>query len=684
MYEPIATTEKSQKIEAINKETIHRICSGQVVIDLSIAVKELVENSLDSGATIVDVKLTDYGKTCITVSDNGSGVEEQDFEGLGLKHYTSKLREFSDLTEVNTFGFRGEALSSLCALGDLSIVTRHLTNEHGFKLEFDRNGLLKKKEIYAREKGTSVHVKNIFKNLPVRAKEFHRNIKKEYTRTIQILYSYCLVSVNAKISCTNTISGKSSNLIVSTANADSVLKNVIAVFGKKSVDSLIQIELQPPDETTLEEYNLPNNSKIDFDWECYVSSCDHTCGRSTPDRQFFYVNGRPCDLAKINKLINHIYHKYNNKQYPFIFLNLKLNQECADINVTPDKRTILFTHEKIILASVKFNLIKKWESVQGNFTVKTLTELNFGFKRIASSTHEDPPAKRIQLFHRSQNIEKNNEKEAHIEVDNVFEENNEVVEKLLNIEIPINIEKVKEKFYEKKKASKNDFTKNVNLKYKVQIEADQNNEAEKELQRELTKESFTKMEVIGQFNLGFIIALLENDLFIIDQHATDEKFRFEKLSNETKLKTQKLIIPKPLNLSSLNETILIEQREIFESNGFEFKINTGDDVGKRVELIGMPVSFGWQFGQGDIEELIFLIKEGAIENKVSSEIPRPSRVRQMLASRACRSAVMIGTALNNAEMQKLIIQMSQMKNPWNCPHGRPTIRHLFSLFLMNR
>lgn len=83
-----------------------------------------------------------------------------------------------------------------------------------------------------------------------------------------------------------------------------------------------------------------------------------------------------------------------------------------------------------------------------------------------------------------------------------------------------------------------------------------------------------QMEVIGQFNLGFIIALLENDLFIIDQHATDEKFRFEKLSNETKLKTQKLIIPKPLNLSSLNETVLIEQREIFESNGFEFKINT--------------------------------------------------------------------------------------------------------------
>lgn len=108
------------------------------------------------------------------------------------------------------------------------------------------------------------------------------------------------------------------------------------------------------------------------------------------------------------------------------------------------------------------------------------------------------------------------------------------------------------------------------------------------------------------------------------------------------------------------------------------------NVGERVKLTGMPVSGGWQFGQEDIEELIFLIKEGAIENKADSKIPRPSRVRQMLASRACRSAVMIGTVLNNSEMKELITQMSEMNNPWSCPHGRPTIRHLLSLFLINR
>ncbi|KAH0537727.1 hypothetical protein KQX54_000189 [Cotesia glomerata] len=195
------------------------------------------------------------------------------------------------------------------------------------------------------------------------------------------------------------------------------------------------------------------------------------------------------------------------------------------------------------------------------------------------------------------------------------------------------------------------------------------------------------MKIIGQFNLGFIITQLDGDLFLIDQHASDEKFKFEKLNSETKLKTQKLVIPKPLNLTAVNETILLEHQEFFHANGFSFDVNEYDQVGKRIKLIGMPVSGYWQFGQTDIEELIFLIKEGDPEgvnsNLLEGKILRPSRIRQMLASRACRSAVMIGTALNTSEMQRLLTQMSQMQNPWNCPHGRPTIRHLLSLNLLH-
>ena len=115
-----------------------------------------------------------------------------------------------------------------------------------------------------------------------------------------------------------------------------------------------------------------------------------------------------------------------------------------------------------------------------------------------------------------------------------------------------------------------------------------------------------------------------------------------------------------------------------------FNSQKSGEQGHRVKLTGMPVSGGWQFGQEDIEELIFLIREGGTDGSGVSQIPRPSRVKQMLASRACRSAIMIGKTLNMADMQRILTQMSMMQNPWNCPHGRPTIRHLFSLCFLQR
>ncbi|XP_068970518.1 mismatch repair endonuclease PMS2 isoform X2 [Bombus flavifrons] len=678
MDEPISSSEKSKKINVISKQTIHQICSGQVIFDLATAVKELVENSLDSGATLIDIKLKDYGKTCISVSDNGSGVLEQDFEGLGLKHYTSKLREFSDLTEVSTFGFRGEALSSLCSLADLSIVTRHSTSEHGFKLQFDHNGALQKKEPCAREIGTTVHIKDIFKCLSVRAKEFQRNLKKEYIRAIQVLYSYCLVSTNTKITCSNCVSDKSPNLVINTVSPSNILSNINLIFGKKSSNGLIKIELLPPDEATLQEYNLSSNVVVDFEWDCYISSCDHDVGRSAPDRQFFYVNGRPCDLTKVSKLINQIYHKYNNKQYPFIFLNLKLNKHSTDINVTPNKRIIFCTQENLILATLKYNLSSRWDKLQGNLTVNPVPELSFGVKRTISPTNADRPIKRFHNLNtiskveytEKQNIQHINKNET-IQYDNDNVQNNITNKtKILDtVQMTISILAIKQQLQEKQNLLSKCVISSTRIKFKAQM--DQNSNAENELKKQLTKDSFFEMEIIGQFNLGFIITRLKEDLFIIDQHATDEKYRFEKLNNETQLRTQKLIIPKFLNISPLNETILIEHQKTFEDNGFFFKIDSE----------GIPVSGHWQFGQDDIEELIFLIREGGIENQKNSTF-RPSRVRQMLASKACRKAVMIGTALNNNDMHKLITQMAEMENPWNCPHGRPTIRHLLSLNLI--
>ncbi|EAW76560.1 hCG2023604, isoform CRA_b, partial [Homo sapiens] len=174
-----SSTEPAKAIKPIDRKSVHQICSGPVVPSLSTAVKELVENSLDAGATNIDLKLKDYGVDLIEVSGNGCGVEEENFEGLTLKHHTSKIQEFADLPQVETFGFRGEALSSLCALSDVTISTCHVSAKVGTRLVFDHYGKIIQKTPYPHPRGMTVSVKQLFSTLPVHHKEFQRNIKKK-------------------------------------------------------------------------------------------------------------------------------------------------------------------------------------------------------------------------------------------------------------------------------------------------------------------------------------------------------------------------------------------------------------------------------------------------------------------------------------------------------------------------
>ncbi|XP_030664419.1 putative postmeiotic segregation increased 2-like protein 2, partial [Nomascus leucogenys] len=171
-------TEPAKAIKPIGRKSVHQICSGPVVLSLSTAVKELVENSLDAGATNIDLKLKDYGVHLTEVSDNGCREKEENFEGLTLKHHTCKIQEFADLTQVETFGFQAEALSSLCAPSDVTISICHALAKVGARLVFDHNGKIIQKTPYPRPRGTTVSVKQLLSTLPMRHKEFQRNVKK--------------------------------------------------------------------------------------------------------------------------------------------------------------------------------------------------------------------------------------------------------------------------------------------------------------------------------------------------------------------------------------------------------------------------------------------------------------------------------------------------------------------------
>ncbi|XP_062542744.1 mismatch repair endonuclease PMS2 [Armigeres subalbatus] len=866
---PTPTSEESKKISAIDRDTVHKICSGQVVLNLATAVKELVENAIDAGATVVEVKLKEQGADLVEVSDNGTGVEEQNFEGLTAKYHTSKLKEFSDLACIETFGFRGEALSSLCALSDMVIVTRHETAPHGTKLELDHRGGIKKRSPIARAVGTTVSLSNLFSTLPVRKKEFQKNIKREFIKMCQILQAYCLVSVGVRIICSNQNKKGAKSVIMSTQGTGSVLDNVTTVFGPKQSSELVQLKQAISssgkimdlnqddfdDSLSLTQEEVDNLNLSRYTIEGYISSCAHGSGRSSKDRQFFFVNSRPCEPKAIIKMVNETYHKYNVNQSPFVYLNLKMSRSDVDVNLTPDKRQILVNNEKILLLALKKSLMKTYGTIPSTFKMQNLDvstntrllnisihskdggdgdssgnesmEVSNPRRLLSAFSNKNIPAGKGNTVNTPAKAEKRKRegddcstpkmsnfisvtpKLQSNEISNVelAEENVEMVPKIAKImsgedydteaadekqytvkvlnpseivgsstpkashssedtvhlircrnevpddetpklkfetisdadptvvhtrdqmvpkagpmlepavlspkkesiivdQIPVKIEVDQSSFTEdsfraigkrsldidlstlkaliaeeQKLLQEETSVRNTSLsrlKFKSKINPSANRSAENELQTEISKDKFARMEIIGQFNLGFIIARLEQDLFIIDQHATDEKYNFEDLQRTTVLQNQKLVVPQQLEMTAVNEMILMDNLEIFEMNGFKFEIDGSAEPTMKVKLVAKPFSKNWEFGKEDIDELIFMLQDAP------NTVCRPSRVRAMFASRACRKSVMIGKALSKLEMRRLVNHMGEIEQPWNCPHGRPTMRHLVNLSMLQQ
>lgn len=208
---------------------------------------------------------------------------------------------------------------------------------------------------------------------------------------------------------------------------------------------------------------------------------------------------------------------------------------------------------------------------------------------------------------------------------------------------------------------------------------------EERLSLTVSKSDFLTMHVAGQFNLGFILATRKSsDLFIIDQHASDEKYNFERLQATTVVQNQRLVHPHPLQLTAIEEEIVLDNQDALLKNGFVVDIDTSGDlpVGQRCHLLSLPMSKEVTFSPTDLEELLTLLAESPTHNSSSSTtstIPRPSKVRRMFAMRACRSSIMIGKTLTTKQMEALVRKMGGVDKPWNCPHGRPTMRHVCRL-----
>ncbi|KAI0716220.1 MutL C terminal dimerization domain-containing protein, partial [Earliella scabrosa] len=217
-------------------------------------------------------------------------------------------------------------------------------------------------------------------------------------------------------------------------------------------------------------------------------------------------------------------------------------------------------------------------------------------------------------------------------------------------------------------------------------------EAVEALSRVINKADFAEMEVVGQFNLGFIVVRRSkpptddgdatvgamDDLFIVDQHAADEKYNFETLQGTMKIDSQKLFRPQTLELTAADELVALENIDVMRQNGFELDVSEQRPPGQRVQLTAQPVSKSTTVLSGnadevsaDLEELLHLMQD-----RPAGQMVRCSKARAMFAMRACRKSIMIGTPLNKRQMTTVVQHMGTMDQPWHCPHGRPTMRHL--------
>lgn len=423
---PASTT---STIRAISRSDVHRITSGQVILDVQSAVKELVENALDAGSTSIEVRFRNFGLDGIDVVDNGTGIRSEDWASIALPHHTSKIETFDDLASVVTFGFRGEALSALCAHADVTVLTATQDDAPlGTLLEFGKGGqLVDSSKKLARQRGTTVSVEGLFRSLPVRRRELEKNCKREYGKAQALLQSYAIISRGVRWSSFNVSGASSQNgglsnaaasipstaalrkttvlAMSSSSGADYLTRNFASLFGAKTPASLqpsnLILTLESPRSRAAKRpaairtgrhtdshegakrarLNRPDNEDKDegassdaaSDSEAeqgsdgsseiqavqtvlvrgIISRPSRGCGRTTSDRQFLYVNGRPWENVKITRAFNEVYRQFNTNQVPMVVADFLLEAGRYDVNVSPDKRTIFLHGEQQLIEALK-------------------------------------------------------------------------------------------------------------------------------------------------------------------------------------------------------------------------------------------------------------------------------------------------------------------------------------------
>ena len=336
-------------LNRLAQRDVQKISSGCNITSVSAVVKELIENSVDAGAKIIAIKLTNTGLSKIVVQDNGGGIPDESLSLLGKRHHTSKISNYAQLSCLTTYGFRGEAFNSICQFADVSVQTRRRDSKEGRQVTYDEQGKILSWTTCACPMGTFVTVQNLFKNMPVRRQEAKKpgKLKQQYLNLVHLCLAYSIVHPELKISLYNDET--CSREVHKSTRCTDLVASVHGVLGPVA-KGLVHLRTAEASTGVCIDLFVPSTD-VEFS----------AVSRSCTDRMFMYCNKRPFDSKKIVKAIrNALANAFEDGargRYPVVVLAIEVPPDQLDVNCTPDKRTLCFTEEEVVLNQINALLL---------------------------------------------------------------------------------------------------------------------------------------------------------------------------------------------------------------------------------------------------------------------------------------------------------------------------------------
>lgn len=659
------------QIHVLDPKTIDLIAAGEVVEKPSSVVKELVENALDAGANAVTVEIRDGGIGMVRVTDNGCGISADQARSAFLRHATSKIQTAQDLESIRSLGFRGEALSSIAAVSQVELITKTAGSLTGIKLCLEGGVETSFEEIGAPE-GTTFIMRNLFFNTPVRKKFLKQTVTE--TGYVSDLMEHLALS-HPDVSFRFIVSNQPR--FHTSGNGD--LKEVIyRIYGREVANAVIPIQWE----------------EKDLKVEGYLGK--PTLVRSVRNFEIYFVNGRFIKSTVFAKALEEGYKEYlMQHKFPLAILHVTMNPEMVDVNVHPTKMDVRFWDNKAFsdfLSEAVRTTLKNHEMIpQDRLEDQKILEKNAVKEREGFVQKNAPEPFESTRLHQHVLMEQSNY--GDFEKSPVWERVREVTRKpeekavaQMAVEETGETQETDDFFVvtkESYRGEQDDAVTDVKTsvgngaenamspvaeKTEDSTESDQWREA-KQMNlfedRLLSQNKRDQYKLIGQVFDTYWMFEYDNKLCILDQHAAHEKIKYErfiKRYREKEICSQELMPPIVLTLTGQEESRLKEYWDILESMGFEMEEFGGSEYCLR----GVPVDL---YGCSEREMFLELLDE--LESDVSRRNPR--LVEERIATMACKAAVKGNTRLSREEAQRLIDELLTLDNPYNCPHGRPTI-----------